>query len=213
MTEYSLLEAELEQIFDTEIAPEIPLSNSDSVPTIILVGTQPDAGKTQAVNAASREHNNAYQVVGDDLRKYHPAYRQLMDTDPLAMPDATAQASDTWVEMSLDYLKTHKQSLILETTMRHKNAVQKTLEEFKQAGYKTEVVIVSTPPQVSLMSTLTRYIGQVEQFGAGRFVNPKIHDEAVKNLETTIVNQTCNGNIDILTITNRPGELHTFDLH
>lgn len=43
--------------------------------------------------------------IGDDLRQFHPQYRQLMGDDPLAMPDATAYESGRWVGVALDYVR------------------------------------------------------------------------------------------------------------
>ena len=84
------------------------------------------------------------------------------------MPDATAQASGRWVKMSLDLLRDHHCSVVVEITMRPSADHGQDARTFKQTGYRTEVTAVATPPQLSLIGTLIRYISQVETQGEGR---------------------------------------------
>jgi hypothetical protein len=143
--------------------------------------------------------------VGDDFRIFHPHYIELMKGKPAFMPNATAQASGRWVEMSLDWLRKNRRSLILETTMAHPDVVGKTLALFKKQGYRTRITIVATPPALSLVGTVKRYVEQVRQQGQGRWVNPAAHDAAVRQMPITLTTQVRAGLVDSLTVITREG--------
>jgi hypothetical protein len=206
VSQYDLDATTLRRIYDSQIRPSIPAHAPERTPSIILVAAQPGAGKTRALERAKADHARAYAVEGDNYRQYHPAYKQVMRADPLRMPAATAQASSRWAEMAMDSLQRQHNSLVLETTMRHPDAVQRTLDRFKTTGYRTEAVIVATPPEQSLMGTMIRYIEQTERNGRGRWVDPSVHDEAVRQMPKTLTEQIAKGGIDHVTITNRAGE-------
>lgn len=206
MREYDLGDAQLRAIFERHIARLMTAGGSRTESAVIMVAAQPGAGKTRAIYDARAGHPGAFPVVGDDFRPFHPAYTQLMRDDPLHMPDATAQAAGRWVEMSLDRLKEQRSSLIIETTMRHPDATERTLNGFKRAGYRAEAIIVATPPELSLMGTLTRYVDQASRQGEGRWVDPKAHDEAMAQMPRTLAGQMAKGNIDHVTVTNRAGD-------
>ncbi|MCH3973492.1 zeta toxin family protein [Bifidobacterium tibiigranuli] len=206
MGPFDLDDATLRRIYDSQISQVMPLHEPEREPCIVLVAAQPGAGKTRAVSDASDAHAGAYALQGDEFRHYHPAYKQVMRADPLRMPAATAQASSRWAEMAMDSLQRQHNSLVLETTMRHPDAVQRTLDRFKTTGYRTEAVIVATPPEQSLMGTMIRYIEQTERNGRGRWVDPSVHDEAVRQMPKTLTEQIAKGGIDHVTITNRAGE-------
>jgi hypothetical protein len=206
MQNYELNDAQLTEIFEEQIAANVRMAIVEASPILAMVAAQPGAGKTRAVEDVREAHNGAAAIIGDDFRRFHPSYETLMETDPLRMPGATAQASGRWIEMSLNWLRSKHRSLVIETTMRHPEANEHTLTQFKDSGYRTEVTIMATPPQLSLMGTLIRYIGQVESQGEGRWVGTAAHDEAVEQLPRTLADQISKGNIDHVTVINRAGE-------
>jgi hypothetical protein len=206
MGEFDLDDAQLNDIFSGQVMGSVPLHAPEDEPTIVLVAAQPGAGKTRTLEQVRQSHDGAYAVEGDALRRFHPGYAGLMRREPLRMPDATAQAAGRWVEMTLALMREYKNSVMLETTMRHPQAVERTLGEFRQAGYRTEAIIVATPSELSLMGTMARYISQAEQQGEGRWVDPAAHDEAVAQMPRTLAEQISRGNIDHVSVTNRAGE-------
>lgn len=153
---------------------------------MVIVGGQPGAGKTRSLDQAARTHPGVVPVVGDDLRLFHPDYRDLMVTDPLAMPEVTAQAANAWVHMSLDFLRGQGRSVLLETTLRQPQAVSATLAEFCAAGYRTELRVLAVPEVLSRMGTLTRYVAQVAEDGAGRWAPSRFHDAAYSRAPETV---------------------------
>lgn len=89
---------ELREIFDRKIAPTLTAGGAAELHrSVAFVGAQPAAGKSRAIADVHAEHSAAVPVIGDDFRAFHPEYRALMRTDPLATPHVTAQASGAWV--------------------------------------------------------------------------------------------------------------------
>lgn len=205
MSESAILGAdELDAIFAQLIVPAYRLDPSDE-PTLYMVGAQPGAGKTRAIARVSAAHPEACEVNGDDLRVYHPDYATMMDADPLRMPELTKEASGAWVRMSLDYLRSHKTSAIVETTFAHPDANERTLCGFRHAGYRTVVIVVSTPAPLSLFGILERYVNQVEENGSGRWTDPASHDEAVKQLPGNVARLVRSGHVDSVEVIDRAG--------
>jgi len=103
--EYQLSDDELDSIFYQTIVPVLfdtaPLAE---YPLAILIGAQPGAGKSRAGRMAMAESGQPMvEIIGDDLRAFHPCYSELMARDPMRMPDATAQASGAWVERCIQF--------------------------------------------------------------------------------------------------------------
>lgn len=188
---------QLRQIFVHKIRPTeydaVALGPSESVRELVIVGGQPGAGKTRSIAQAARAHPGIVPVVGDDLRAYHPLYRQMMTTDPLRMPEVTAQAAGAWVGMSLDYLQAQGRSILLETTLR----------KFRAAGYRTELRVLAVPAELSRMGTVSRYVGQVADDGAGRWAPSHFHDAAYANAFEAIARAASAGLVDRVVVVDR----------
>ncbi|MBW9207969.1 zeta toxin family protein [Mumia sp. zg.B17] len=178
---------ELRKTFDKRIRPTLTSAHQDGhAATIHVVGAQPGAGKSRVIGALAQSFPGAVPVIGDDFRPAHPRYEDLMRDDPLAMPAVTAQASGVWVGMALEYLRNTQTEILLETTMRQATVVNATLRDFKTAGYRTELHVLAVPPELSRLGTLTRYTGQVEDVGAGRWTPGKMHDIAAAAVPETL---------------------------
>lgn len=204
-----LSDAQLHEIFDQKIRPELDSlgasSRAQQTASLVIVGGQPGAGKSKAVQRAAAQHPGIVEVIGDDLRVYHPDYRRLMARSPLEMPAVTAQASGQWVGMSIDYLREQRKSTLIETTLRQLPVVQETIEKFHRAGYRTELHIVAVPLEVSRLGTISRYIGQVQDNGAGRWTPAVAHDVAAAAVPATAAELVRSGYVEHVVVENRVG--------
>lgn len=202
-------EAQSGRIFETDIRPELDelgtSSCSEFTPSLVFVGGQPGAGKSKAVARAVTRHPGIIEVVGDDLRIYHPDYRRLMYEAPSEMPRATAQASGRWVGMALDHLREQRMSTVVETTLRQLPVVQETATQFRRAGYRIELHVVAVPKEVSRLGTISRYINQARQDGAGRWTPAAAHDVAAAAVPYTAAELVRAGCVDHISIQNRQG--------
>ncbi|WP_424467218.1 zeta toxin family protein [Pseudoclavibacter helvolus] len=204
------------RIFNDAIRPWVDARLSRAtpgLPTLVLVGAQPGAGKTRAVSRASQETGAAVTVVGDDLRRFHPDYGQVMREDPLRMPEVTAQAAGAWARMSSDYLRERGASVVFETTFRQPDAVVATAKEFRDAGYRVEVRALAVPEAVSRLGVLSRYAEQVRDQGAGRWTPQSFHDVAAEQMPKSLERVIAEGHVDRVLVVDRPGRtLYTADI-
>ncbi len=186
--EYDLDPATLNRIFEQQIVPtlfgdDVPSPN----PLLILVGAQPGAGKTRAGEAAIREAGgDVADIIGDDLRAFHPQYRRLVHDAPAIMPAATQQASSAWVEKAIDYAAEHRRSVLVEGTFRRPEVTLGTARQFKDAGFRVEAVVVAVAPEVSHSSIASRYVEDRKKNGYARFTTLEAHDVSFTALPATI---------------------------
>ncbi|MFC6355173.1 zeta toxin family protein [Luethyella okanaganae] len=133
-------EARLRQVFDAAVRGAIftPVPAGDRL--LVLLGGQPAAGKMRAQAAILAEHPELVSITGDDLRAYHPGYRELAVDDPLGMPAATAPTSSGLIRLALDHAIEHGYPALLEGTFRDPTMVTGTAARFAEAGYRVEVV-------------------------------------------------------------------------
>jgi hypothetical protein len=109
------------------------------------------------------------------------------------------------VERSIDWLRERHKSLIIETTMAHSDVTDRTLNMFREVGYRNDVIVVATPPELSMMGVMIRYAHQVIEQGEGRWVDPSAHNAAVVQMPKTLGVQILKGNVDHVSVINRAG--------
>lgn len=183
---YALDAATHERIFRQHIVPHLFRDVvSQDRPTAIFLGGQPGAGKSQTLAAAIAEMSakgGVVEIVGDDLRPYHPMFRELMRSDDQNMARYTQADAGKWVEKSLAYAAEHKLNIVFETTMRTPDAVAPLLHRFQSAGYQVDARLLAVNPALSELGILQRYVDQVDKHGHGRMVPPAIHEAALKGM-------------------------------
>lgn len=204
---------ELRKRFETRVIPYLWRIRNPEHPEVgerpwfVCVGGQPGAGKTAAVDASGRTHKGSVIVNGDDLRQFHPAYEHTMATNPLAMPDVTAQAIGEWVMMGSRWLREQRISAVVESTLRQKDFLLEELAAYREAGYGTELRVVAVPLEVSRLGTLARYVGQAQESGAGRAVTARGHDDRAAMVPGTVEALVASGLVDRLVIQDRDGHV------
>lgn len=189
------------------IEPQRSAAPTLGSPRFVSVGGQPGAGKGGVLAAVQRSLPGSVIVNGDELRRFHPDYEQLMSDSPLQMPEATADAAGRWVGMSTEYLRAQRASAIVETTLRDAGMLRSEFEAFAAAGFDTELRVVAVPLEISRVATLTRYLNQVDDFGAGRWTPAAAHDQAAMNARHTVRDLVAAGVVDQVVIQDRAGRV------
>lgn len=176
-------------------------------PVWITVGGQPGAGKTAAQVLARRLNPGASvtPIIGDDLRLFHPDYRRLVEQEPLQMPEATAEASATWIRASLDHAREHGYGVLVESTFRSAAVTIDTAAAFREAGYRTHVVAVAVPPWESRLSTLDRFVIDHAAGRAARWTPLQAHEAGVTGTPQTLAAAIASPQIDRISVVNRSG--------
>lgn len=187
---FRLTEAQHQEIFERRIAPLV-LANvqPDPFPTAIVFGGQPGAGKSPAIDSAARSNPSSrgvVQILGDDLRAFHPLYAQLMASDDKTAAAYTDRDAGGWVEKLISSARERRLNLIIEGTMRRPEVVEATLGGLRDAGYRTEARVLAVPPELSWLGVLQRYEAQRQDRGYGRMTERSAHDAAVEGLPRSV---------------------------
>lgn len=187
---YRLSEPEHEAIFKKRIQPQLFAGISSSErPIAIIFGGQPGAGKSAAVDEALRElksRGGAAQIIGDDLRAYHPHHGRLMELDDKSLAFYTDRDSGRWVEKAIEYAKHHRLNMVIEGTMRDFNKVYATMHSLRNAGYEIDARALAVNERLSWQGVLQRYENQKADRGYGRMTAPHSHNDAYNALPLTL---------------------------
>ncbi|GAA0464479.1 zeta toxin family protein [Streptomyces sp. NPDC046215] len=201
--DFFLSEAELTRIFAAEVRNFVFSGYTPQRdPVLVLLGGQPAAGKSQAMAAAEQRHADRQLVplTGDELRRFHPRYQELLEKQPLLFPNATGQASGAWVRMSIEHALDNGYSLMLEGIFRDPAMTVATAERFARAGHSVEVIGLAVPEERSRLDSLHRYLA------AGRWTPPNAHDLAIRMMPETIAAAEASAAVRRITITNRAAD-------
>ena len=183
----SLDPAEHRRIFLERIVPqEFEDAVPSLTPAVVLMGGQPGSGKSGLLDEAtaylSTSQAPAVQIVGDDLRDYHPDFKRLLAVDDRTAAAATDQDSGRWVEMCLAHARENRYSVVVEGTMRNPQVPLQTAAAFRGDGYDVEAWVMAVDPLSSKLGILLRYHEQREALGHGRFTVDAAHDAGAAGL-------------------------------
>lgn len=188
--QYRLPEADHRALFATRIGPRIfANANTVAAPVAIIFGGQPGSGKSSAVDAALQElagRGGAAAILGDELRDFHPMYRELMRRDDKTAAFYTDRDSGKWVEMAIDHAKAQRCNIVIEGTMRNSDTVAATMKGLRAAGFAIDARVVAVNDKLSWQGILQRYEGQRAARGVGRMTTPKAHQDAYVGLPGTL---------------------------
>jgi len=176
---YLLPEADSRRIFTERIAPRELTGISVEHPTVVFVAGQPGAGKTKTTEAVVRsldDRGGAVVVNSDYYKPYHPEYHRLLAEEDHNAAPYTSLDGRRWMAMAEQYLIGRRINTVIETTMRDPGDFLEPARMFRDAGYRTEVVIMAVPEAQSRLGILARYHDQVAALGHGRLTETSNHD-------------------------------------
>ena len=208
-----LTEQELQHRWESQVEPRLRSQiTPSSSPVLVLVGGQPGAGKTQAVNTIRTRANfhpaeQFFAVEGDSFRQFHPVYRTLLAHDPLAMPHVTAQAAGRWTARAIEYGYEQRASLLVEGTWRNASVPVSAIEQATGNGYRVHAVVLAVATEQSRLDTLGRYYSDRARGAEARWTPPEAHDQAVANLRATTELVVGLQEVDRVTVMTRAGEV------
>lgn len=164
------------------------LSNDDALspqdrPVGILLGGQPGAGKSHATKEIkARLKNNVLVINGDEFRVSHKHYSDFYQLYGKDASKYTGTFAGRMVEKVRDEAIKNGFNVVIEGTFRTVDTPLKELNNFKENGYSSEIIVCTCPKELSWESTIKR---AEEQELAGlqpRYVPKEIHDLVTKNL-------------------------------
>lgn len=187
----------VEQIFEDNkisyINDYVPKPN----PVVYILGGQPSSGKSQLNKHVEAEMGLPLDVIinGDNYRVHHPLYEELKK-DPIRFPTETQMFSNVFTEGLIAEAIKHRLSVSVEGTMRRSEVVANTARNFKQAGFKVELMCISAPPEFTAINLFSRYASEVELTGSGRLADFDSHNQACTGLLKSLDDAYQNKDID-----------------
>ena len=172
-------------------------------PTMLLIGAQPGAGKSNVASIAKAElsQKGGYIHVDADRMREQIYLGGTKPTSQETQADAGKLANAV-----RDVATENKRNILEEGTFRNSEAAAKFIEDRKEKGYNVELIAVATPREESILGIYQRHELQ-HQAGSNnpRFVPIEYHDEALKGFDRTLATQA--GSLDRVRVVERSGNV------
>ena len=207
---YALSEEQSDQIFRTLVRPAyLPDElGSSPPPTVVLLDGQPGAGTSKLLHETSAElraKGPTVRINGDDLRDFHPRYRELQRADPLNATRYTDADSGRWVEKLIEAAADRKVNLVIEGTMRRPEVAERTALSLREAGYSIEARVTAVPPEVSWLGVHQRFEATLAAGLAPRSSVKDTHDAAIIGMVESLRQAESQQFVDRIEVSNRAG--------
>jgi hypothetical protein len=206
---HGLSEAELEHIYVRRIQPDLLDGAARSnKPTAVLAGGQPGSGKSYAV-AKIRAHlaqtiGPSVLIAGDDLRHYHPHWRNSAQTNVHAAAEVRPDVGRWYARLSTDAIA-QGVNVVYETSMRQPQVVLALTRLLKGEKYEVAAVVLATDRDQSRQATMTQYDVARSLGSTPRFVSAADHDAAYDGLRDTLGRLEAECAVDRLQLVARDG--------
>lgn len=171
-----------------------------------ILGGQPGAGKSTfyAGNGALSD----YVVIdGDQCRRYHPKYRDIVKYDLDNYANRTQPFVNRVIEQLISDLSADGYNIIVEGTLRNPDVPIRTCDLLKSKGYNTKLIVVTCDAEQSWQSTIRRAQLMQEMGEKPRLVPIDKYDTIVNNLPRSIDMVVDNGCFDSVSIISRNSEV------
>jgi predicted ABC-type ATPase len=177
-------------------------------PEVVLLGGQPGSGKTK-MRELAEERRKSVIINADDLRDFHPMYRDLKLSEPQKASFLVNHDVSMWTDKLIRQSVEGKRNIIFDGTFgtSDQNMLSETLNLFKNNGYESQLWVLSVPAEFSKLGIYIRNEAQIKQTGSGRFVSMKVHDLNYRNIPENIRMTLQNSLVDRVCIFSRSVEL------
>jgi len=161
--------------------------DATSNPTVIVLGGQPGAGKTELEKLALKELGGHVISCNADLfRDYHPKAEEIKNNYEAYYPEITAKYAQDWNNGLRRYCEANRLNYILETTFSSGPAMNQTIAELQEKGYRVEIKLLAVHPLLSLLGTHIRFEEMKANEKAGRLVGKEAHDSRYNLVAPTL---------------------------
>lgn len=211
---YELSELERDTIFRERIVP-VRFGERRRVdqPTVHFVGGQPGAGKSNLQQRLITDiedeqgENTVVNIVGDDLRIFHPRYSELLEQGDEQAAYYTDLDSGAWVERAIERSLDLHTNVVIEGTLRRPELTAGTAERYRSVGFTAELHVMVVHEFISRLSIVGRYLKAVQREGHGRYTMRAAHDEPYHKLPESLATLTNSGSFEHIKLYNREGQV------
>lgn len=164
-------------------------------PSAYIVGGQPGAGKSDLLKLAAKEVNHNIIIINpDEYRVFHPRYEEIQRQYGDDASKHTGLFSGRMANFIRDKAISEKYNFAIEGTFRREEIPLAMVEQCKNAGYKTNILIKTCPQKESWENGCLQRYNRMKEFGKifkneeyPRFVEKSFHDSVVKVLPERVV--------------------------
>jgi len=203
--------SEHEAIFEQKIKPRLfGGTHSAPKPVAVIFGGQPGAGKSAVVGLAHQElsqRGGAVEIIGDDLRQFHPHYGRLVGLDDKTAAFYTDRDTGWWIEKSIAQASRLGVSVVIEGTMRDSDKVAATMQMLRIAGFEIDARALAVHHRLSAQGILMRYEGQKQDRGWARMTTEAAHQAGFDGLPITLARIEVEKLADRVSVMRRGGEV------
>ena len=159
-------------------------------PQGVILGGQPGSGKSKLPPKIIQEFKEDFIFIStDDLRRYHPAYKDLQQNPETVQNAANLvnHYASAWTEMLIKYCIEKKYNLIIDSTLGgNVQSNYDTIDMLINNGYQVHLRVMAIPAIISKLSIFVRYEAQLAKEGFARWTRMEDHDDRFENLETNL---------------------------
>jgi UDP-N-acetylglucosamine kinase len=209
-----LTQDQIDAIYRSLIRPTLfdGSPGGEAAPTLVLLGGQPGSGKSRASARLLTEHEGMVALSGDDLRIFHPHYRELVSAQPEQAGEGFAEVTRPWVREALQDALAGRHSFLLEGTFGNPNVTLATAARFAEAEFRVRIVAIASPRVLSVVTAASRYLRNRKINTPARFTRLSAHDRGYEGTARLVDLLDAAVPVEQVTIVSRNGT-HLFDRH
>lgn len=198
---------QIDTIYRTLIHPILfaDAPGGEASPTLVLLGGQAGSGKSRASARLLAEHKDMVAVSGDDLRIFHPHYRELVTDQPEAAGSILAEATRPWVRAAIQDCLGERRSLLLEGSFGDPDVTLATARRFRDAGFDVRIVVIASPRVLSIVTAASRYLRDLKVGSAARFTRLSAHEHGYDGTTRLVTALDATSPVDRVTVVTRTG--------
>ncbi|WP_327359839.1 zeta toxin family protein [Streptomyces sp. NBC_01304] len=152
-------------------------------PVVVLVAGPPGSGKSTLctlLKAVLDQRGGAVLIDRDVYKAAHPRYAGLLRSDDRTAGVRVRSDVLRWQAEVEEHVRARRFDAVLETP--DPAAAPAAARAFRDSGFRVEVVVLAAAEAVTQLSALDRYLTQVRETGAGRYVSVDNHDRCTRGL-------------------------------